>query len=139
MRNSIRKLSTDIWMRLLIVVAALVGFYFTYQKYSHFGGDTNDLTVYSYAFAQTLKGRFFPLYYVPGHLLGNHLNFIILATLPVYAIFQSFCTLLFLQSVIIAIPHGRSTVWRKKCGKMNSQRWRLVECFFCFLQLFRSM
>jgi len=103
MRNSIRKLSTDIWMRLLIVVAALVGFYFTYQKYSHFGGDTNDLTVYSYAFAQTLKGRFFPLYYVPGHLLGNHLNFIILATLPVYAIFQSFCTLLFLQSVIIAI------------------------------------
>src|ERR1035438_5788972 len=78
------RLSPNTLMKLLIVTVMVLGFSLACVKYSRFNGDTNDLTVYSYAFAHTLDGHFFPLYYVPGHLLGNHLTFIILAWLPIY-------------------------------------------------------
>ena len=102
MTNSRRQLTANIWMWLMIIATAFIGFYLSHLKYSHFGGNTNDLTIYSYAFAQTLKGHFFPLYYLPSHLLGNHLNFVILAALPIYVIIRSFDALLFVQSVAIA-------------------------------------
>lgn len=95
--------SSDAIMWLMICAAGLIGYFLAYQKYSHFAGDTNDLAIFSYAFAGALKGKFLPLYYVPGSLLGNHLNFIILAALPIFAVWRSFYSLLFVQSVFIVV------------------------------------
>jgi uncharacterized membrane protein len=100
----VSKLSTtDRWMLAVIGVALLAGLGLACQKYGCFNGETNDLTVYSYAFTQTLQGRFLPLYYQPGSLLGNHLNFIILLWLPVYFFWRSFYSLLFFQSAMLAL------------------------------------
>src|ERR1700722_3950046 len=97
------RFNPDTLMKILIVVVMLAGFSLGYVKYSRFNGDTNDLAVYSYAFAHTGEGHFFPLYYVPGHLLGNHLTFIILAWWPVYMLWHSFYSLMFFQSLMLTI------------------------------------
>jgi uncharacterized membrane protein len=83
--------------------ATLAGFYLAYAKYSHFNGDTNDLAIFSYAFEQTVKGRFLPLYYSGGNLMGNHPNFILLLWLPVYFVWRSFYSLLFYQSIMLTL------------------------------------
>src|SRR2546427_9875889 len=98
-----RRLSWDVWMWLLIGAATAAFFWLPCRKYRLFNGETNALTVYSYAFAQTIHGKFFPLYYMPGSLLGNHLNFIILLWLPVYFVWRSFYSLLFFQTAMLTV------------------------------------
>jgi uncharacterized membrane protein len=91
-------------MWIAIGLATAMGFWLAYQKYHYFNGDTNDLVIYSYAFSQTLAGHFFPLYYSPqGSLIGNHPNLIVVLWLPVYALWRSFYSLLFYQSLILTI------------------------------------
>ncbi len=97
------RISSDTLMKILIVVVMLAGFSLGHLKYSRFNGDTNDLAVYSYAFAHTGEGRFFPLYYVPGNLLGNHVTFVILAWWPVYVFWHSFYSLMFFQSLMLTV------------------------------------
>jgi uncharacterized membrane protein len=97
------RVSADTLMKILIVAVMVTGFSLACGKYSRFNGETNDVAVYSYAFAHTMDGHFFPLYYVPGQLLGNHLTFIILAWLPVYAMWRSFYSLMFFQSLMLTV------------------------------------
>jgi uncharacterized membrane protein len=91
----------DRWMKICIGLVAATGFWLAWRKYSFFNGETNDITIYSYAFAQTMRGRFFPLPDA-GTLLGNHLNLVILLWLPVYAVWQSFFSLMLYQSLMLA-------------------------------------
>ena len=98
-----RSVFHDSLMWAVIVLAGLAGFGLAWQKYRCFNGETNDLTVYAYAFSQTMHGRFLPLYYQAGSLLGNHLNFIVLLWLPVYFFWRSFYSLLFFQSAMLAL------------------------------------
>ena len=87
-----------------LIGMALVGFfYLACRKYAYFNGDTNDLTVFAYAFAKSMQGRFLPIYFAEGSLLGCHVNWIILAWLPVYAVWRSFYSLLFFQSLMLVI------------------------------------
>ena len=90
-------------MKLCIGVATVLGFYLAWQKYHYFNGDTNDLTVFAYAFSHTLQGKFLPVYFADGCLLGCHVNWVILAWLPVYAVWRSFYSLLFFQSLMLTI------------------------------------
>ena len=98
-----RQISADSLMKLCIGVATVLGFYLAWQKYHYFNGDTNDLTVFAYAFSHTLHGKFLPTYFADGCLLGCHVNWVILAWLPVYAVWRSFYSLLFFQSLMLTI------------------------------------
>ena len=97
------RVSADTLMKVLIVAVMVTGFSLACGKYSRFNGETNDVAVYSYAFAHTMDGHFFPLYYVPGQLLGNHLTFVILAWLPIYTVWRSFYSLMFFQSLMLTV------------------------------------
>jgi uncharacterized membrane protein len=84
--------------------AALLIFYnLAYRKYAYFNGETNDLTVFAHAFARTFKGSFLPVYFTKGNLLGLHPDFVLLLWLPVYAVWRSFYSLLFYQSLMLTI------------------------------------
>src|SRR5271154_2411465 len=98
-----RKLSSDAVMWACIAAAFLFFFHLAYQKYAYFNGETNDLTIFAYAFAQTFKGRFLPVYFSPGNLMGLHPNIILALWLPVYAVWRSFYSLLFYESVMLTI------------------------------------
>ncbi len=74
-----------------------------YLQYAYFTTETNDLTIVTYAFAQTLRGRFFPLYYMDGSLLGNHLDLVYVMLFPIYALVPSVPFILFLQSLFISV------------------------------------
>ena len=89
-------------MAALILLALTFFFRLACCKYGFFNGETNDLTVFAYAFSQTMKGHFMPVYFMPhAILLGCHVNWIILAWLPIYAVWQSFYALLFYQSLML--------------------------------------
>jgi len=92
-------------MWLLIAVATCGGFGLAWQKYSNFNGNTHDLGVFAYAFAQTMNGKFLPVYFVEGagKLLNLHPNCILLLWLPVYTVWRSFYSLLFFQSLMLAV------------------------------------
>ncbi len=101
--NSHRKPTCDALMWCGIAVALLLFYSLACRKYGHFNGETNDLTVFAYAFAHTFKGSFLPVYFTKGSLLGLHPDFIMLLWLPVYAVWRSFYSLLFYQSVMLTI------------------------------------
>ena len=101
--SGLRKPSVDTWMWGCIVLALAVFYHLAYLKYSYFNGDTNDLTVFAYAFAHTFKGRFLPAYFTNANLLQLHPNCILLLWLPVYAVWRSFYSLLFYQSVMLTV------------------------------------
>lgn len=98
-----RKPSSDALMWGCIGAALLFFFRLAYRKYAYFNGETNDLTVFAYAFAHTFKGSFLPVYFTKGNLLGLHPDFILLLWLPVYAVWRSFYSLLFYQSLMLTI------------------------------------
>jgi uncharacterized membrane protein len=61
------------WILACLIVVSTIGFsYLAYLKYACFNWETPDTTLHSYAFFQTLHGKFFP-YYVRHHgsLLGD--------------------------------------------------------------------
>ena len=102
MRTS-RKSPMDALMWGCIGMALLIFYSLARRKYAYFNGDTNDLTVFAYAFAHTFKGRFLPVYFTKGNLLGLHPDFVLLLWLPVYAVWRSFYSLLFYQSLMLTI------------------------------------
>jgi uncharacterized membrane protein len=90
------------WMLGIIGISTAIFTWLAYLQYSYFTADANDLTIVTYAFAQAAKGRFFPLYYANGSLLGNHLNIIYVLLFPIYALVQTVPFLFFLQSLFIS-------------------------------------
>ena len=89
-------------MLLLIGASTALFTWLAYLQYAYFTADTNDLTIVTYAFAQTLHGRFLPLYYAEGSLLGNHPNFVYVLLFPLYALVRTVPFLFFLQSLFIS-------------------------------------
>ncbi len=98
-----RRAVTDLAMKSCIGIAMIVFFGMAWLKYHYFNGDTNDLTVFSYAFAGAMRGQFLPVYFAPGCLLGCHVNWVVLAGLPLFAVWRSFYALLFFQSFMLTI------------------------------------
>jgi uncharacterized membrane protein len=94
---------TDAAMKWCIGVGLVLFFSMAWMKYHYFNGDTNDLTVFAYAFAGAMRGQFLPVYFAPGSLLGCHVNWVILAGLPLFAVWRSFYALLFFQSFMLTI------------------------------------
>ncbi len=50
-----------------------------------------------------MRGQFLPVYFAPGCLLGCHVNWVVLAGLPLFAVWRSFYALLFFQSLMLTI------------------------------------
>ena len=86
-----------------IVLATLGFFGLAWQKYRNFNGDSHDVAVFSYAFSQTMQGKFLPVYFADSSLIGCHPNWIVLLWLPVYACWRSFYSLLFFQSCMLTV------------------------------------
>jgi uncharacterized membrane protein len=92
------------WILAALIAASALGFsYLAWLKYSCFNWETSDTALYSYAFHQTLKGKFFPLFVHEGSLLGNHPNFLLLLWLPVYWAVPTTYSLLLFQSLMISL------------------------------------
>ncbi|HVM63092.1 MAG TPA: DUF2079 domain-containing protein [Verrucomicrobiae bacterium] len=98
-----RKPSADGWMWVCIVLALAAFYGLACRKYGYFNGDTNDLLVFAYAFAQSFHGRFLPAYFTSSNLLQLHPNCILLLWLPVYALWRSFYSLMFYQSLMLTV------------------------------------
>jgi uncharacterized membrane protein len=94
--------TTENIMLLIIVTSTALFASLAYLQYAYFTTETNDLTIVTYAFAQTLHGRFFPLCYTAGTLFGNHPNFVYLMLFPIYALVPTVPFLFFLQSLFIS-------------------------------------
>jgi len=87
----------------LIAISALGFTYLAWLKYACFNWETPDTALYSFAFNQALKGKFFPLFTHAGSLLGNHPNFLLLLWLPVYWLAPTTYSLLLFQSLMISL------------------------------------
>jgi uncharacterized membrane protein len=92
------------WTLAALIAASTLGFsYLAWLKYASFNWETPDTALYSYAFNQTLKGRFFPLFTREGCLLGNHPNFLLTLWLPVYWLAPANYSLFIFQSLMISL------------------------------------
>jgi uncharacterized membrane protein len=76
----------------------------SFLKYASFDYTAFDLAYYHQIFWRTLHGEFFSQTMVPHLSLGYHVEAIIPALVPFYALFPDPRTLLILQSVALALP-----------------------------------
>lgn len=92
---------------MLIGGATAVFGYLAYRKFAGFNTDAGDLTVFGYAFSQTIRGQFFPFFASEGTIMGNHPNFMLWLAVPFFWLVPAMATLLVYQSLLInlaAIP-----------------------------------
>jgi len=82
----------------IVVIFALCSF-----KYFTFDYNALDLGIYNQVFYNTSQGDFWQLTIHPHLYLGDHFELIILLLAPIYFIFQSPLTLLFLQTLFIGL------------------------------------
>jgi uncharacterized membrane protein len=87
----------------LISVSTLFFSYLAYLKYACFSWETSDTALFSFAFNQALKGKFFFLYVLHGSLLGNHPNLILPLWFPVFWLAPVTYSLLLFQSLAISL------------------------------------
>lgn len=86
----------------IILYIALV-FIFLIIKYNNFEYNGMDLAIFNQVFFNTSQGNLFHFTIHPHSYLGDHFTPFLLLLLPFYIPFQSPLTILFLQTVIIAL------------------------------------
>lgn len=87
---------------IFLSVYTLLFFGLAYRKYALFTNDSADTAIFVHAYWATLEGKFFWHYFLDMCYFGDHGGFILIALVPLYALFPAAPTLLFLQSAFIA-------------------------------------
>lgn len=100
---------------------------FAWLKYAHFGYNGLDLAIYNQTFWNTVHGRWFSLSIHPPSYLGDHAEWLILALAPFYALWQQPLTLVFLQTLALAL--SAIPVWLIAKSKFAAWHCRLLSVF----------
>jgi uncharacterized membrane protein len=104
--NSLKKLFYNnnkkiLWLGIAVFLVIIFGFLL--YKYYNYGYNAIDLGIYNQVFFNSVQGRLFEFSIHPHLYLGDHFELFIVLLLPFYAIIQSPLTLLFLQTIFIAL------------------------------------
>ena len=97
------------WLKLAKIIAILIIVYLVFAfsiclfKYQTFKYNALDLAIFNQVFYNSSLGNLFNFTIHPTSYLGDHFTPIILLLLPFYALFKSPITLLFLQSLFLAL------------------------------------
>jgi len=94
------------YKKLLIIAIILYIILFTwicFWKYFNFGYNGLDLAIYNQVFFNSAHGNFFQSTIHPHSYLGDHFELFIIFLLPFYYLYQNPLTLLFLQTVFLAL------------------------------------
>ncbi|MDD3284186.1 MAG: DUF2079 domain-containing protein [Patescibacteria group bacterium] len=93
------------WLIFTFFIFVYIGIVFSFViiKYSNFGYNCMDLGIFNQVFFNSSNGSFYYFTIHPHSYLGDHFNPFLMLLLPIYMIFKSPLTLLFLQTLIIAL------------------------------------
>jgi len=102
------KKRTSQYIILSLLIALIVGFvilfsFLAYIKYVSFSFHDMDLATINQTFYNTLHGRFISHAYGKATIMGGHKWIIIIPLIPIYALFPSPLTLLFLQALAFGL------------------------------------
>lgn len=101
---------------------------FSFWKYFNFLYNGIDLAIYNQVFFNTSFGRLFQMSIHPQSYLGDHFELFILFLTPIYYLFKSPLTLLFLQSLFLGLTAWPVYLIAKKVFKdvKNSYLYSLI-------------
>lgn len=86
-----------------IIIYVILVSLFCFWKYFNYGYNGLDLAIFNQVFFNSVQGDLFQFTIHPQSYLGDHFGIIILFLLPFYCLFLSPLTLLFLQTIFIAL------------------------------------
>lgn len=91
-----------LWVAVVAYIA--IFFFLCFYKYQNFLYDGEDFSIFNNVFYNTIHGNFYWFSIHGGYnYLGDHLELGLLYLLPLYALFQSPITLLFLQTILLGL------------------------------------
>ena len=106
-----------------IILYIVIVFLFLIQKYNSFGYNGMDLAIFNQVFHNSAHGNLFYFTIHPHSYLGDHFTPFLILLLPIYSLFKSPLTLLFLQTLII----GLCTIPIYLLAKYNlNKAWALI-------------
>ena len=99
--------TTDaIWKRRVALFLAgytLLFFWLAYRKFTFYTDNSADTSIITHGIWATLHGQLFPDYTLEMCYFGDHASYVLLTMLPIYWLVPTVPTLLFLQSLFIAV------------------------------------
>ncbi len=97
------RLKSHHWLAAAMIVFIVLSWSGQYAKYQSLGYNGLDLAIYDQVFSESAHGRLFNFTIHPHSYLGDHVELLVIGLLPVYWLFQSPLTLLFLQSLALGL------------------------------------
>lgn len=122
MNKIVKFIKLKYWLIFAFFIIAYIGIVFSFIliKYNNFGYNYMDLGIFNQVFFNSSNGNLYYFTIHPHSYLGDHFNPFLIILLPIYMIFKSPITLLFLQTFIIALcaipihliaKHNLNKIW----------------------------
>ena len=122
------------WLILGIVLYIAVFFYLSFYKYQNYLYNLEDLSIFNNVMSNTANGRLFWFTSFGGYsYLGDHLELGLLLLLPFYYFFQSPLTLLFFQTLFLALSVWPLYLIAKKIIAKPDNSWPALIIALAFL------
>jgi len=95
--------SQTTWLMVSLTAYCLFFFFLAVRKYVLFTDNAADTAIIQHAFWGSIHGKFFPCFSLEMSFFGDKASYILILLWPIYWLFPSTETLLFLQSIFITL------------------------------------